>query len=81
MKIAINKNQQEMNFKTHVGTIITIAEQKAKAGIEHFRYPIPTNIGVSKFELIDAVEQETEMSVYGGCKCISDGIIRFSIGS
>jgi hypothetical protein len=80
MKITINKNQQAINFKTHVGTIITIAEQKAKEGIEHFRYPIPTNIGVSKFELIDAVEEETEESVYGGYKCISDGMIRFSIG-
>ncbi len=81
MKNTINKNQQAMNFKTHVGTIITIAEQKAKAGIEHFKYPIPTNIGVDKFELIDAVEEKTEMSVYGGTKCISDGMIRFSIKS
>lgn len=81
MKITINKNQQAINFKTHVGTIITIAGQKAKTGIEHFRYPIPRNIGVSTFELIDAVEEETEMSVYGGYKCISDGMIRFSIGS
>jgi hypothetical protein len=81
MKITINKNQQAMNFKTHVWTIITIAEQKAEAGIEHFKYPIPRNIGISSFELIDAVELETEMSVYGGTKCISDGMIRFSIRS
>ena len=81
MKITINKNQQAINFKTHVGTIIMIAEQKAKAGIEHFKYPIPRNIGISTHELIDAVEKATEDSVYGGCKCISDGMIRFSIGN
>ena len=79
MKIQVNKNQQAINLKTHIGTIIMIAEQKAKAGIEHFKYPIPRNIGISTFELIDAVENATEESVYGGTKCISDGLIRFSI--
>ena len=79
MKIQVNKNQQEMNLRTHVWTIIEIAKQKAKAGIEHFKYTIPRNIGVSTFELIDAVENATEESVYGGTKCISDGLIRFSI--
>jgi len=79
MKIQVNKNQQAINLKTHIGTIVMIAEQKANAGIEHFRYPIPRNIGISTFELIDAVEDATEESVYGGYKCISDGLIRFSI--
>ena len=79
MKIQVNKNQQEMNLRTHVWTIIEIAKQKANVGIEHFRYPIPRNISISAFELIDAVENATEESVYGGTKCISDGLIRFSI--
>ena len=79
MKIQVNKNQQEMNLRTHVWTIIEIAKQKANVGIEHFKYPIPRNIGISTFELIDAVENATEESVYGGTKCISDGLIRFSI--
>lgn len=79
MKIQVNKNQQAINLKTHIGTIIMIAEQKAKLGIEHFKYPIPRNIGVSALELIDAVEEATENSVYGGTKCIYDGLIRFSI--
>ena len=79
MKIQVNKNQQEMNLRTHVWTIIEIAKQKANVGIEHFRYPIPRNIGISTFELIDAVENATDSSVYGGTKCISDGLIRFSI--
>ena len=30
MEITINKNQQRINFKTHVGNIITIAQQTAK---------------------------------------------------
>lgn len=81
MKIQVNKNQQEMNLRTHVWTIVEIAKHKANAGIEHFRYPIPRNIGISTLELIDAVENATEESVYGGTKCISDGLIRFSIRS
>jgi len=81
MKIQVNKNQQAINLRTHVWTIIEIAKQKANVGIEHFRYPIPRNIGISAFELIDAVENTTEESVYGGTKCISDGLIRFSIKS
>jgi len=79
MKIQVNKNQQEMNLRTHVWTIIEIAKQKASAGIGHFKYPIPIDAGISAFELIDAVENATEDSVYGGTKCISDGLIRFSI--
>ena len=81
MKIQVNKNQQAINLRTHIGTITMIAEQKAKAGIEHFKYPIPRDIGISAFELIDAVENATEDSVYGGTKCISDGLIRFSISN
>ena len=81
MKIQVNKNQQAINLKTHIGTIIMIAEQKAKVGIEHFKYPMPTNIGISAFELIDAIENATEESVYGGYKCVSDGLIRFSISA
>jgi len=81
MKIEVNKNQQKINQRTHIGTIIMIAQQKAKAGIEHFKYPIPRDIGISAFELISAVEEETEESVYGGTKCISDGLIRFSINN
>ena len=81
MKIEVNKNQQTINQRTHIWTIIEIAQQKAKVGIEHFKYPIPRNIGISAFELISAVEEATEESVYGGTKCISDGLIRFSISN
>ena len=79
MKIQVNKNQQAINLRTHIWTIITIAEQKAKAGIGHFKYPIPRDVDISTLELIDAVEEATEESVYRGTKCISDGRIRFSI--
>lgn len=79
MKIEVNQNQQRMNQRTHIYTIITIAKQKAEAGISKFSYPIPRNIGMSAYDLIDEVEIETENSVYGGYKCIQDGIIKFTI--
>ena len=79
MKIQVNKNQQAINFKTHVGTIITIAKQKAQNGITRFAYPKPTNQGIHTYSLIEAVENETEESVYGGYRCIKDGLIIFSI--
>lgn len=79
MKIVVNKNQQAINFKTHVNTIITIAQQTAEAGRTSFYYPIPRNQGINTYNLIDAVEEETEKTVYGGYKCIRDGRIEFSI--
>ena len=79
MKIKVNKNQQAINFKTHVGTIIEIAQQKAKDGYNRFLYPIPRNQGIHYRDLIDQVEKETEDTVYGGYGCIKDGSIDFSI--
>ena len=76
MKIQVNKNQQEINFKKQVWTIIEIAKQKAKIGIESFYYPIPRNQGFCHWELIERVEMKTEESVYGQ---IRDGQIRFTI--
>ena len=73
MKIQVNKNQQAINFKTHVGTIITIAQQTAQSGRDRFKYPIPRNQGISSFHLIDEVENQTENTVYGGHRCIKDG--------
>jgi len=79
MKIKLNKNQQAINFKKHVWTIIEIAQQKAKNGIERFYYPKPINQGIDSYALIDAVEKETEESVYGGYRCIQDELIKFTI--
>jgi len=79
MKIQVNKNQQEINFKSHVGVIITIAIQKAREGYNGFSYPIPRNQGISSYDLIDRVEKETENSVYGVRKWKKDGYINFSI--
>ena len=76
MKIKVNKNQQAINFQTHIGTIVMIAEQKAKAGYDRFSYPIPRNQGIDAYTLIEEVENETEQSVYGKIK---DGRIKFSI--
>lgn len=80
MKITINKNQREINFKKHVWTIIEIAKHKAEIGMERFYYPIPRNQGIDSHSLIEEVEKQTEDSVYGGYKCIKDGQIKFSIG-
>jgi len=79
MKIQVNKNQQAINFRTHVGTIITIAQQTAEVGRDRFNYPIPRGQGISAYDLIDEVENQTEESVYGGYKCIRDGLIKFTI--
>ncbi len=76
MKIQVNKNQQEINFKKHVWSVIEIAKQKAEIGIERFYYPIPRNQGFSHWELMERVEMKTEESVYGD---IRDGQIRFTI--
>ena len=79
MKIKVNKNQQAINFKTHVGTIIEIAQEKAKEGYNRFLYPIPRNQGIHTQDLIDQVEKETGDSEYGGYRCIQNGSIDFSI--
>lgn len=81
MKIEVNKNQQEINKRTHIWTVTTIAKEKANAGITSFYYPIPRDADMSAYEFIDAIEDATEDSVYGGYKCISDGSIKFSIRS
>ena len=79
MKITVSKNKQEENFKIHVKSIITMAKNKASEGIDRFYYPKPIGQGIDSHSLIDAVEKETEDTVYGGYKCISNGEIKFSI--
>ena len=79
MKITVSKNQQDNNFKAHVESIITIAKRAAEAGIDRFTYPRPKGQGVDSYSLVDAIEKETEETVYGGYKCISNGQIKFSI--
>ena len=76
MKVIINKNQQKINFKNNVGTIIMIAQQKAEAGYDRFSYPIPYDQGINLENLINAVEKQTEQSVYAFCR---NGIIKFRI--
>jgi hypothetical protein len=76
MKITINKNQQRINFKTHVWNIITIAQQTAEQGRERFNYTIPRGLGFNGNDLVDEVENRTEESVYGVCR---DGVIKFGI--
>ncbi len=78
MKIKVSNTQRAMNFKTHVGTIITIAEQKAKIGIDKFKYPIPNDIGCHYLDIINAVESKTEDTVYG-YDFVKDGMMIFRI--
>lgn len=81
MKITINKNQERINFRTHVDNIITIAKKEAEFGSHHFYYHVPRNQGIRIWKLIETVEQETENTVYGGYKCIKGDEIRFTIRS
>ncbi len=64
MKITVNKNQQKINFNTHVGNIITIAQQAAEQGRDTFTYHFPKGLGFGYFELKLEVEKQTENSVF-----------------
>ncbi len=79
MEIRVNKTQRAMNFKAHVRTIITIAEQRAKAGIDKFRYPVPKDTSAHYLEIINEVEAQTNYTVYG-YEFIKDGKMTFRIG-
>jgi hypothetical protein len=79
MKILVNKDQREINFKKHVSAIIQRAQFKAQNGIDVFAYPIPTEESISPNDLINKVSLETEDTVYGGYGCVYDGFIRFNI--
>jgi hypothetical protein len=63
MRIEINKNQQELNFRKHVQNIIYMASDCAKRGIKEFKYTTPIDIGRSSEELFKSVEFETEGTV------------------
>jgi len=76
MEITINKNQQEINFNTHVETIITIAQQTAQKGMTSFNYDVPRGLGFGCNELINEVVKQTNDSV---CGSHSRGTINFCI--
>jgi len=78
MEIKVSKTKRAVNYKTHVNTIITIAEQRAKAGIDKFKYPIPKNTGYHFLDLINEVEAMTNYTVYG-IPFAKDGLITFRI--
>jgi hypothetical protein len=80
MIIKVNKNQQQIEFRKHIWTIIEIAKQKADNGINQFYYSCPKGYGFDTWKVIEEVEKLTEESVYGGYKCVKgDGLVRFSI--
>lgn len=79
MKIKLNKNQQNIEFRKTVWSIIEIAKIKAENGREHFHYPIPRGFGFGSYQVIEEVEQITEQTVYAGYGSVKDGTIRFSI--
>jgi len=79
MKIIVNSKQEKINFNNHLNAIIEMAKNKASLGISSFYYPIPIGQNIHALHLIDGVENRTENTVYGGYKCIKNGMIRFSI--
>ena len=76
MKITVNKNQQKINFNTHVANIITIAQQTAEKGGKNFNYHVPSGLGFGSYELIREVKKLTEDSVDASHR---DGTINFCI--
>lgn len=78
MKITVNKNQQAINFKTHVGTIIMMAEDAAKRGLNRFKYRLPQNQNIQPADVINEVKATTEGTVEGYCS-FKDNIISFHI--
>ena len=83
MKIEMNRNKQESNFRKHVRTIIYMASDCAKRGIKEFKYTIPIDTGRSSEELFKSVEFETEGTVMSLASVQNrfeiDGIIYFEI--
>jgi hypothetical protein len=76
MKITINKSQQEINFNTHIETIIMRAQQTAQKGMTSFKYDVPRGLGFGCNELINEVVKQTDDSV---CGSHSYGTINFCI--
>lgn len=81
IEVKVNKSAREQQVRNFVGNSIIMAQDVADRGRDKFRMRYPRNIGVGPHELMAMVENETNGTVYGGYKCITDGFITFNIRS
>lgn len=81
IEIRVNQSAREKQARDFVANSIIMAQDVASRGIDKFRVQYPRNIGVGPHELMAMVENETNGTVYGGYKCITDGLITFTIRS
>ena len=79
IEIKVNKSARQQQVRNFLGNTIIMAQDVADRGRDRFRMRYPRNIGVAPRELIEMVEKETNSTVYGGYKCITDGFITFNI--
>lgn len=81
IEIRVNKSAREKQVRDYLNNTIIMAQDVADRGMNKFRMQYPRNIGVGPLELVTMVENETNGTVYGGYKCITDGFITFNIRS
>lgn len=79
MEIKVNKNAQEELHKKELQQVLNYAQSVANEGKEYFYHTKHRANGLSSYKLIEMVEEATNCTVYGGYKCISDDLIKFSI--
>jgi len=79
MEIRVNKDAQEKLHQQELQSVLNYAQSVANQGKEYFYHTKHKANGLSSWGLIQMVEEATNGTVYGGCKCISDDSIKFSI--
>ena len=79
IEIKVNKSAREKQARDFLNNTIIMAQDVADRGMNKFRMQYPRNIGLGPHELMDMVEKETNNTVYGGYKCITDGFITVNI--
>ena len=81
IEVRVNKSARQKQVRDFLNNTIIMAQDVADRGRDKFRMRYPRNIGLGPHELMDMVEKETNNTVYGGYKCITDGFITFNIRS
>ena len=79
MEIRVNKQAQEKKQQEELNRVIVRAKTYADAGMEHFYFQRQRGIGLSAYELIQIVEEETNETVYSAIGKFSGDEIKFSI--
>ena len=75
-EIKVNKQAQIRLQEEEVQKVIKTAITFANHGYDLFYHPRPSGIDLSAHELIEMVEKETDLNVYGG---VSGNQIKFRI--